>query len=543
MKRYLTGFLLSGLLWLGIIGVYPVESASSTGFIHREGRLLIDGEGKPILLRGVCFGNQVWGNPSSPPTTHHSELDFKRLRELNMNVVRFYMNYRLFESDGAPGVYQDSGWNWLDKNIQWAKKHGVYLILNMHVPQGGFQSLGEGMDLWKNPQNQERLIALWRAIAERYSNEPIIAGYDLLNEPITPESIDQWKKLAFDLVRAIRAVDKNHLIIVERLNGVKNSWVTYGEANQFLLSDENYMLTFHFYSPIRYTHQNASWTGFGDGGTYPDPSGVEVTGFLEWATATFNNPAIPQGTSDWAFFEGEKVRVTDTKIVSGKPALVCANNKGTVYYDDLVVKEYDEHGKFLREIYQANIDSKDSWSMWSANGSGWFELSTREGHGDRLSLGIGGTTDDANCYNDNLRFPVITGRYYSISGWMKGKGVTRAGTCRIRIDFEKGAPGTFVLLRDKAYLELEMKRFLAFAKENDLPIYLGEFGLYRDCFQKGKGGLIWVEDVLDILKEHQVHYTYHAYHESAFGIYRNEGSLPDPLSANQELLALFRRKM
>ena len=69
-----------------------------------------------------------------------------------MNAVRFYMNYRTFESDAAPGKNLDDGWQWLDDNIAWAKRHGVYLILNMHVPPGGFQSLGNGKALWIAPR-------------------------------------------------------------------------------------------------------------------------------------------------------------------------------------------------------------------------------------------------------------------------------------------------------------------------------------------------------------------------------------------------------
>lgn len=540
MGRYIIGAILLGLLWVAVGGGYAKERPADGGFIHRQGRQLLDGSGRPIMLRGVCFGNDVWTNPAYPPTTHHSEKDYKRLRDLNMNVVRFYLNYGLFETDDAPGVYRSGGWDWLDKNIQWAKKHGIYLILNMHVPQGGFQSLGEGTRLWTEAENRRRLIDLWQAIAARYRDETIIAGYDLLNEPITPKSIDEWKDLAVELLQAIRSVDNNHLIIVERLNGVKGQWVTYGEPNHFLLPDDNYMLTFHFYSPMRYTHQNTSWTGLGDGGSYPDANRVEVTGILDWATATFNNPAVPQGSSDWRYYEGEKVRVMDPGIIAGKPALVCANNRGTVFYDDIVVKEYDENGEFLREIYKSNITSKDGWAMWSANGSGIFELSTREGHEDRRSLSIGGTTDDANCYNDDLRFAVVTGRYYSISGWMKGKGVTRAGTCRIRIDFEKGKPGATLHFRNKDYLEAEITRFLAFAEANNLPIFLGEFGVNKDCFREGKGGLIWVRDMLDLLKKHQLHYTYHAYHDGAFGFYTHMGILPDSASANRKLLELFR---
>jgi endoglucanase len=56
------------------------------------------------------------------------------------------------------------------------------------MPQGGFQSPGEGNALWDNPENQARLKALWKAIA----------GYDLLNEPNTSQSKDQWVNLAAD---------------------------------------------------------------------------------------------------------------------------------------------------------------------------------------------------------------------------------------------------------------------------------------------------------------------------------------------------------
>jgi len=53
-------------------------------------------------------------------------------------------NYVTFEDDAAPNVYKQAGWDWLDLNVQWAKAHGIHLIFNMHVPQGGFQSNGAG---------------------------------------------------------------------------------------------------------------------------------------------------------------------------------------------------------------------------------------------------------------------------------------------------------------------------------------------------------------------------------------------------------------
>jgi hypothetical protein len=48
-------------------------------FVRRRGAGLIVGEDdRPIRLRGVAFGNEVWGNPASAPASHHAEVDYDR---------------------------------------------------------------------------------------------------------------------------------------------------------------------------------------------------------------------------------------------------------------------------------------------------------------------------------------------------------------------------------------------------------------------------------------------------------------------------------
>ena len=71
-------------------------------------------------------------------------------------------------------------------------------------------------------------------------------------------------------------------------------------------------------------------------------------------------------------------------------------------------------------------------------------------------------------------------------------------------------------------------------------LHIGEFGLYRDCFKKNKGGILWVEDLISLLLKYDVNFTYHSYHEYAFGLYFNEDGLPDPKYINKELLKLFK---
>jgi hypothetical protein len=91
--------------------------------------------------------------------------------------------------------------------------------------------------LWTSEANQDRTVALWRAIADRYKDRPGIGGYDLLNEPLPPEG-----EMLFQLYRriaaAIREVDRNHLIIVEGANyagdfSLFRAPVTFNQAYSF----------------------------------------------------------------------------------------------------------------------------------------------------------------------------------------------------------------------------------------------------------------------------------------------------------------------
>ena len=59
-------------------------------------------------------------------------------------------------------------------------------------------------------------------------------------------------------------------------------------------------------------------------------------------------------------------------------------------------------------------------------------------------------------------------------------------------------------------------------------------------FKNNRGGLQWVEDMLDIMKANGLHFTYHNYSGESFGIYPEDGVLPDPSHANKPLMELFK---
>ncbi len=509
------------------------QENSENPLLQLSGTQLVDADQNPIYLQGVAFSNFIWDNGPLPPE-HHTEEDFKRVADMGMNSIRFYLNYTYFEDDADPYTYRQSGWDWLDQNIAWAKKHGVYLILNMHAPQGGYQSQGEGDALWNDMANQDRLIALWKAIAERYADEVQIAGFGPLNEPVPTRSITQWSVLAQKLVDGIRSVNQHHLLFMEKAIYVKNADPD-TNFNFPDISGTNIVYEFHGYEPFFYTHQLMEFSGLGDGGTYPDEEKLEVA-YPTWYTTSFDNPQLPANTTPWRYFEGVPFTVTDTNIKMAIPALVAKNVSGRVYFDDLVISEYDADGVFIRNIYETDLSDSDGWSYWSRDQSGTAGISTTEGHNDQKSLYIEGATDDANFSNYSVLFETTQNHSYQISGWMKGNNVAVSAECKIRLDYyTTDGP---VYKRNKAYLESVINELDAWAKAKNVPLYMGEFGAGYPCFENNKGGLNYVKDMVSIAKAKNIHFTYHTYHEDNFGLYRGYG-IPDATNVNQPLIDLF----
>ncbi|VAW11224.1 hypothetical protein MNBD_BACTEROID03-2553 [hydrothermal vent metagenome] len=103
------------------------------------------------------------------------------------------------------------------------------------------------------------------------------------------------------------------------------------------LSSENIVYEFHGYDPFVYTHQLFEFAGLEDGGKYSDENMLEVLN-SQWLNASFNNPSLPSGTTDWIYFEGEHYKITDDTIDFAEPVLEAAQVGGRVYFDDFVIK-------------------------------------------------------------------------------------------------------------------------------------------------------------------------------------------------------------
>ncbi len=251
-KLALSGFLLS-LSFL----------VSGQGYLHADGKRIVDGAGENVILRSIGTGNwmlqegymmrtagvagtqhefraKLIGSIGEAKTdsfytvwleNHFTRADVDSMASWGFNAVRVAMHYKWFtlpiEDEPVPGeqTWLDRGFEMMDSLLAWCSDKEMYLILDMHGAPGGQGKNADISDydpskpsLWESEDNKDKFVALWQGLAARYSDEPWIGGYDLINEtnwPFPEGNNSQMRSLYMRTTDSIRAHDQNHIIFIE----------------------------------------------------------------------------------------------------------------------------------------------------------------------------------------------------------------------------------------------------------------------------------------------------------------------------------------
>jgi endoglucanase len=222
----------TGLPWLRVAGERIVTQAD-----------------EPVLLRGVGVGgwlnmeNFITGYPATESLQRAAmrqvlgeeayEAFFRQFREsffaaadarylasLGANCVRVPVNYRLLADDAESQGVRDDGLAWLDHAVDTCAAHGLYTILDLHALPGGQNAHWHSDNpthragFWEQRVFQDRVVALWEAIARHFSGNPAVAGYNPINEPAEPSGAVIGPVYA-RLAGAIRAVDPRHILFLD----------------------------------------------------------------------------------------------------------------------------------------------------------------------------------------------------------------------------------------------------------------------------------------------------------------------------------------
>ncbi len=236
-----------------------IGTANASNFVTIKGENLMDANGKKLYIVGTNLGN--WLNPegymfdfkktncewmindmvcelAGSDFAHEfwqafkdnyiTEADIAYIKQTGANTIRLPFNYKLFTREDYMGKNDETeGFKQMDKVIDWCRKYDLHLILDMHDCPGG--QTGDNIDnghgypwLFESEASQQLFCQIWQKIASRYKDEPVILGYELMNEPIATMFSDSLRAalnaklepLYKRATKAIREVDLNHIILL-----------------------------------------------------------------------------------------------------------------------------------------------------------------------------------------------------------------------------------------------------------------------------------------------------------------------------------------
>ncbi len=266
-----SGFLLSSLLSSctssppATTVVVPIGAPRIVGPLHTEGMRIIDAQGRPVRLMGIQVGGMSdgAGEPASRTRSPNgcqgwrppSPTAYATIASWGFNVVRLSISWANLEPrppTPAPGGRLTHHWNVpyllaLDRIVAGFTSRGLAVVIEMGQNQWspaftnvatarGTKCRGVGMPTWLYPHGtsmlqaeqgfygnaggqQDQYADAWRLVAARYARNPMVVGFDMMNEPYTHGQLAP-AALGLDalytrLGAAIRSVNPHALLIFQ----------------------------------------------------------------------------------------------------------------------------------------------------------------------------------------------------------------------------------------------------------------------------------------------------------------------------------------
>ena len=258
MKKLILSLLWgAAALWIACTDRGAGTRDEAIQYVTISGQDLLTPQGEKLFIRGTNLGN--WLNPEGymfgfsktnsarfidemfcqlvgPDEAARFWQEFKDhyitrqdiefIASTGANTIRLPFHYKLFTDEDYMGLtHAQDGFARVDSVVTWCRDNGLYLILDMHDAPGG--QTGDNIDdsygypwLLESEESQQKFCHIWQQIARYYRDEPVILGYELLNEPIAPyfpnmeELNARLEPLYRRATQAIREVDTNHIILI-----------------------------------------------------------------------------------------------------------------------------------------------------------------------------------------------------------------------------------------------------------------------------------------------------------------------------------------
>lgn len=530
------------------------------GFWRTSGRDIVNRWGMVTRLNAINIGSA--GSPFWDETypnlsnvlVQHNDFVYAELENLGINAVRFDFPARLIADYCTTQAcleydYSEEVFALFDQLLETASSHNVGVMFNIHNSYGNSHprdGSGPANSKWDTflPENLEKTTRLWEKIASEFVDDKRVLGFDIMNEPMirlengetATDAIKKWDVAAQDMIDAIRAIDKNHMIIVEKANrGLSNngnSQVAIGENLNYIFPDVtdqlgNIMMQFHDYGNWAYVTQDDDRIN-NDPWVWPNYDYMGV--IKDFASINYQSEAYPRARILGTDQQGAWQTVTSTNgipatVPAGDPAYNLGNvtisvsgainNDTEIFVDDVKVEEYEADGTFIKTVYSQTYRTDEALGDF-ANAEvvyGSADCYDQDGGCLKISGPTTGSTAYSTSWLDLRFFKIDPTKKYMITSHIYA--VNLPTTTNVSMIFAY-SHGTDEQVRpfDKTYLAQKIQKYVEYSEDNNVPIFNGEYGVLRNGEIWDKfGAEQFVQDSMDVHRENNVHAAYFTYYD------------------------------
>lgn len=313
----------------------------------------------PGFMRGINLGNALDAPQEGAWGVTLDEKHFSMAKAAGLDHIRLPVRFNAHADKRPPYTIEAAIFKRVDWAVEQAAANGLSIIIDLHH----YEEL-----MTKPAEHADRLVAIWKQVAEHYKNRPASVAFELINEPCKELKSALLNPLQQRAIAAIRATNPTRLIIADSYFWAGADYLKELE----LPADPNVIASFHEYQPILFTHQNMPFMP-GEfqtrGVVFPGPPAEPVTPVemgqnTEWVRnwfASYNSqPIATNSNGPSAVFDYFKLVEAYVK-----------SSKRRVYMGEFGVTDNADpksREEWLRLVRKEAEKRKIGWAVWDDGG-------------------------------------------------------------------------------------------------------------------------------------------------------------------------------